>query len=184
VFVDHYGDLHDPDYRHFPVVAARPKWERGDHDDDLTEEDEDVFDNGNGKHSLRVPAVTSYTPSYAYTYQYDAAVASPSSHASHALPDEVEESPFADETEKRETVRVTKKSRRHSKQTHNENDGLAADKEATVPGADYNPSEYAHDDWTPTCGQSIRREWQAITLRLRFSLFRTKRKIKRRLGTG
>ena len=87
VFVDHYGDLHDPDYRHFPVVATRLKWERGVHDDDLPEEDEDVFDNG--KSSLRVPT---YTPSYAYTYHYDVPIGSPSSYAS-ALPEEAEESP-------------------------------------------------------------------------------------------
>jgi hypothetical protein len=205
VFVDHYGDLHDPDYRHFPVVATRPKWERGAHDDDLTEEDEDVFDRGNTKGSLRMPAVTTYTPSYAYTYPHEVPVGSPSSYAS-ALLEEVEESPFTDETEKKEPARVTKKRRRHSKQQqHDEKESLAAEAantEAPAPGADYSPSEYGRDDWTyvatsrllssyltnsilrPTCSQSIRREWQAITLRLRFSVFRTKRKIKRRLGTG
>ena len=204
VFVDHYGDLHDPDYRHFPVVATRPKWERGVHDDDLTEEDEDVFDRGNTKGSLPMPAVTTYTPSYAYTYPHEVPVGSPSSYAS-ALLEEVEESPFTDESEKKETSRVAKKRRRHSKQPHDEKESLAAEAantEAPAPVADYNPSEYGRDDWTyvqpfrrlssnltnsffrPTCTQSIRREWQAITLRLRFSVFRTKRKIKRRLGTG
>jgi hypothetical protein len=151
VFVDHYGDIHDPDYRHFPVVTPRPKWERGVHDDDLAEEDEDVFDNGNGK---RLPAVTTYTPSYAYTYQYDVAVGSPASYASQTLHDEVEESPFADETEKKETVRVVKKQRRHSKPKHEEKRSLAADAatveaaEPAAPGADYSPSEYVHDEWT------------------------------------
>ncbi|KIM86212.1 hypothetical protein PILCRDRAFT_4743 [Piloderma croceum F 1598] len=183
VFVDHYGDIHDPEYRHFPVVTPRPKWERGAHDDDLAEEeDEDAFDN---KRAPRVPAITSYTPSYAYAYQYDAPQ---SSYASQTLHDEIEESPFADETEKKaETARATKKHRRHSKPKHDEKRSLAAEDAAAEPatsGADYTPSEYGQDDWTPTCTQSIRREWQAITLRLRFSAFRTKRKIKRRLGTG
>jgi hypothetical protein len=52
-------------------------------------------------------------------------------------------------------------------------------------GADYAPEEFGEQhDWTPTCTQSLRREWQAITLSLRFSVFRLKRKVKRRLGTG
>lgn len=187
MFVDHYGDLHDPDYRHFPVVSARPKWERGEHhhDDDLVEEEEDdVFDS---KRSSRVlPATNMYTPSYAYNYQYDVATVSPSSHVSQAIPDAVEESPFVDETEKN----VVKKRHRHSKPMHEEKRSLATEKgpdaaaEATEAATDYNPSEYGHDDWTPTCTQTIRREWQAVTLRLRFSVFRTQRKIKRRLGQG
>jgi len=191
VFVDHHGDIHDPEYRHFPVVTPRPKWERGGaHDDDLDEEeDEDVFDNN--KRAPRVPPpVHSYTPSYAYTYQYDP---TPSSYASQTRHDEIEESPFVDETEKKKEttcVAITKKHRRHSKPKHEEKRSLAAAEEDAAaehptPGADYSPSEYGRDDdWTPTCTQSIRREWQAITLRLRFSAFRTKRKIKRRLGTG
>lgn len=138
MFVDHYGDLHDPDYRHFPVVAPRPKWERGDHDDDLAEEDEDAFDS---KHSLRV---ANYRPSYVHTYRYDVPSASPSSYASLALHDDGEESPFADETEKKEAVRVAKKHRRHSKPVHDEKHGLPADSD----GVDYHPSEYAQDDWT------------------------------------
>jgi hypothetical protein len=152
VFVDHYGDIHDPEYRHFPVVTPRPKWERGAHDDDLAEEEyEDVFDNANSKRAPRVPAMTSYTPSYAYTYQYDAAVAPVSSYASQTLHDEIEESPFADETEKKETARATKKHRRHSKPKHDEKHSLAAADaavEPATPGADYNPSEYGQDDWT------------------------------------
>jgi hypothetical protein len=34
--------------------------------------------------------------------------------------------------------------------------------------------------WTPTCTQALKREWQAVTLRIRFSVFRTQRKIKSR----
>ncbi|PFH48344.1 hypothetical protein AMATHDRAFT_5887 [Amanita thiersii Skay4041] len=35
-------------------------------------------------------------------------------------------------------------------------------------------------EWTPTCTQNIKRQWQAISLRLRFSLFRAQRRVKRR----
>jgi len=45
VYADTDGNLHDPDYRYFPVVnalARRPAWERGgaDDDDDIEEFDE------------------------------------------------------------------------------------------------------------------------------------------------
>jgi len=150
VFVDHYGDLHDPDYRQFPVVTTRPKWEQGDHDDDLAEEDEDVVDR---RHSSRVPPITSYKPSYAYNYGYDVTTVSPASYAS-ALDDAVEESPFVDESEK-ECVSISKKCRhKHSKSIHDEKHSLATEKptadaaEPTSPRADYNPSEYGQDEWT------------------------------------
>jgi hypothetical protein len=145
VFVDHHGDMHDPEYRHFPVVVApaRPKWERG--ADDLDDEEEgDAF----GKHtSLRVPLA--YTPSYAYNYQYDPPVGSPSSFASQPLHEEAEESPFTDETEKKESMCAVKKRRRHSKQRQE----ALAEKEVVEPvvppAAEYQPSEYGqHDDWT------------------------------------
>ncbi|KZT19335.1 hypothetical protein NEOLEDRAFT_1183499 [Neolentinus lepideus HHB14362 ss-1] len=36
-------------------------------------------------------------------------------------------------------------------------------------------------EWTPTCTQSIRRQWQAISLSLRFSIFRARRRLRRKL---
>jgi len=44
VYADTDGNLHDPDYRHFPVVAPlprRPAWERGGEDDDVDTEEFD-----------------------------------------------------------------------------------------------------------------------------------------------
>ena len=44
VYADTDGNLHDPDYRYFPVVAAvprRPAWERGGDDDDNEDEDDE-----------------------------------------------------------------------------------------------------------------------------------------------
>jgi hypothetical protein len=45
VYADTDGNLHDPDYRFFPVVAPasprRPAWERGGDDDDLDREEYD-----------------------------------------------------------------------------------------------------------------------------------------------
>jgi hypothetical protein len=197
VFVDHYGDLHDPEYRHFPVVATRPKWEHGE-DDLIDEEDEDVFGPSHFHPLSRKPTftstTTSYRPSYAYaSYQYDVPHPSPSSYESNALINEdVEGSLFADEVSEKE-VKRSARTRRHrrskSSQAVEEKESLAAAaaenaEKSTAPGADYAPGEFGDHDWTPTCTESLRREWQAITLRLRFSLFRMKRNMKRRLGTG
>jgi hypothetical protein len=44
VYADPDGNLHDPDYRHFPVVdtlPSRPAWERGGEDDDVDREEFD-----------------------------------------------------------------------------------------------------------------------------------------------
>ena len=44
VYADTDGNLHDPDYRYFPVVAplpSRPAWERGGEDDDVNREEFD-----------------------------------------------------------------------------------------------------------------------------------------------
>ncbi|KDQ61211.1 hypothetical protein JAAARDRAFT_191312 [Jaapia argillacea MUCL 33604] len=50
-----------------------------------------------------------------------------------------------------------------------------------LPDGDYD-DEPESQDWTPTCTQSLRRQWQSVVLSLRFSIFRTQRKMKRRFG--
>ncbi|KAG8772117.1 hypothetical protein FRC12_003239 [Ceratobasidium sp. 428] len=39
--------------------------------------------------------------------------------------------------------------------------------------------ESVQDDWTPSCGYSVRRHWQSFTLRIRFSVFRWRRRLRR-----
>ncbi|KAF8055880.1 hypothetical protein FPV67DRAFT_1457874 [Lyophyllum atratum] len=36
--------------------------------------------------------------------------------------------------------------------------------------------------WTPTCAQALRRQWQAVSLRVRFGVFRAQRRMKTRLA--
>jgi hypothetical protein len=36
--------------------------------------------------------------------------------------------------------------------------------------------------FSPTCGQQIRRHWQALSLSVRFSIFRVQRRLKRKFG--
>ncbi|KAF5368787.1 hypothetical protein D9615_010398 [Tricholomella constricta] len=53
------------------------------------------------------------------------------------------------------------------------------------PAHDYTPSQDSERDpvWTPTCTQALRRQWQALSLRVRFGLFRAQRRMKSRLAT-
>ncbi|THH20895.1 hypothetical protein EW146_g540 [Bondarzewia mesenterica] len=101
VYVDHHGDLHDPDFRDFPVVhprdlatRRRPAWERGfDDDDDLSttpEEDEidgDAFDDRVRLHSVKPrehrrhsrdhPRRSHTIPSYNYSYAHTSSLDEP-----------------------------------------------------------------------------------------------------------
>jgi hypothetical protein len=38
-----------------------------------------------------------------------------------------------------------------------------------------------HPEWTPTCTEAMRRQWQAISLRFKFGLFRAQRELRRRI---
>jgi hypothetical protein len=46
----------------------------------------------------------------------------------------------------------------------------------------YVPMHQEAPEWTPTCGQQFRRQWQALALSVRFSIFRAQRKIKRKFA--
>lgn len=41
--------------------------------------------------------------------------------------------------------------------------------------------KHDNQEWTPTCTQNLRRQWQALSLRFRFSIFRAQRRVKRRI---
>jgi hypothetical protein len=43
--------------------------------------------------------------------------------------------------------------------------------------------EVEGERWTPTCTQALRREWQAVSLRIRFSVFRARRRFKTRIAS-
>ncbi|KAG6811709.1 hypothetical protein H0H92_006166 [Tricholoma furcatifolium] len=52
------------------------------------------------------------------------------------------------------------------------------------PTPAYTPSADAEREpsWTPTCAQALRRQWQAVSLSVRFGVFRAQRKWKSRLA--
>jgi len=41
--------------------------------------------------------------------------------------------------------------------------------------------EASSEEWTPTCAQAMRRQWQAISLGFRFGVFRAKRRVRNRI---
>ena len=43
--------------------------------------------------------------------------------------------------------------------------------------------EVERERWTPTCTQALRREWQAVSLHIRFSVFRAQRKMRSRIAS-
>ncbi|OJA20400.1 hypothetical protein AZE42_05365 [Rhizopogon vesiculosus] len=177
VYVDHHGDLHDPDFRDFPTFGhSKPRWERAYTDESDDEEEEENYQR---RVSLEVqrrrPSNTYYTAPPYYPCE------EPSSYESRCLAE------MDDEDDKHldhyEHTPLKEKSRRTSRSKSPENH-LQTEKESSPQNAHVEePQPMAVDsDWTPTCGHAIRRQWHAFTLSLRFSLFRTKRRIQRRMS--
>ncbi|KAJ1309470.1 hypothetical protein OPQ81_006246 [Rhizoctonia solani] len=48
-----------------------------------------------------------------------------------------------------------------------------------VPAKKRSYDESIQDEWAPSCGYSVRRHWQSFTLRIRFSVFRWRRRLRR-----
>ncbi|EGN95729.1 hypothetical protein SERLA73DRAFT_162494 [Serpula lacrymans var. lacrymans S7.3] len=195
VYVDHHGDLHDPDYRHFPPVrVCHPDLHtHHDHLDDHLVPDHHVqdaiadydyhetryrsanpyaYDDRSRRRSSSASRTTANAyptrfTSYAYddhapTYRCD----DPASYDSPLLPtDEDDPPPHLPLKEKRPP------------RSRSGDDSI----ESEVITHDDDDQE-AQNEWTPTCTHTLRRQWQALALRLRFGLFRTKRRIKRRVG--
>ncbi|TFK36401.1 hypothetical protein BDQ12DRAFT_249609 [Crucibulum laeve] len=65
----------------------------------------------------------------------------------------------------------------HSSSHHSHHD--EDDEEHNDDEHDAEPA--AAHEWTPTCTQSLKRQWQAISLRFRFGVFRAQRRVKRRV---
>ncbi|KAG2145075.1 hypothetical protein BD769DRAFT_948316 [Suillus cothurnatus] len=176
VYVDHHGDLHDPDFRDFPTFGHthfKPSLERTYTDESDAEEDEEIYQRrASIEKQRRRPSTTAYYASHAY-YPYD----EPSSYESRDLAEVEDEDEQLDQQEraplKEQCFMTRSKSPEKSPQTEKE----------TYPHNEAPQPLAADGDWTPTCGHAVRRQWHAITLSLRFSLFRTKRRIQRRMSS-
>jgi hypothetical protein len=166
VYADTDGNLHDPDYRHFPVVAPlprRPAWERGGEDDDA---DGEEFD---GRARLR-----SASPRERRRARYSAYEQSlPYARRSY---EEIEE--------RARQIRARQKLRSRSHSPHYETTEIVVDAPSAIypepKQEQFVPTHNEVPDWTPTCGQQFRRHWQAFALSIRFSIFRAQRRIRRK----
>jgi hypothetical protein len=176
VYVDHHGDLHDPDFRDFPTfghnhTSQRPRWEQGHVDEE--DSDDEEYEVEQKRSSLeaqrRRPSSTIayYTTPVYYPYE------EPSSYESRYLAEDDEEEHQESEPLKEKCFRSRSKSpeKRLGGQTEKQSGPADEDEQQVIRG----------DEWTPTCGQSLRRQWQAIALSFRFTLFRTKRRLRRHM---
>ena len=116
VYVDHHGDLHDPDFRDFPVLGPThlrgPHWERGYGDDE--DEDDEECEPHHRRPSFEVQprrptsSVKYYPPVY-YTYE------EPASYESRYLAEdddeEVERTPLKEKSFCRRSRSPTKRSK-------------------------------------------------------------------------
>jgi hypothetical protein len=237
-YVDPYGDLHDPDYRHFPTSfpssssssakrhnSPRPHWDLAldnsnaldDDDDELDEEDSFFLSTStaarpqdNSRYSAtrhRRPREYSFS-TYNNTTNY------------YSPPTTVSTLPTSYESDKTELSRCsdadegkTKKRRRLSKgsrEKEKDREGLwggsvtvaatetyhhrsSLDRSRDLPptqeeeAGDVRPSltspkrSIRETEYVPTCSQSLRRQWQAFSLRFRFGVFRAQRNFMRRV---
>jgi len=170
VYADTDGNLHDPDYRYFPVVSPlprRPAWERGGEDDDV---DRDEFDE---RARLR-----STSPRERRRARYSAYEQS-LPYARRSFEEVIEE--------RTRQTRVCQKLRSRSHSPHCETTEIVVDEPSVIspePKQEHQhvPVRQGSPEWTPTCGEQFRRHWQAFTLSIRFSIFRAQRRIRRRLN--
>jgi len=232
-YVDPYGDLHDPDYRHFPTSfpssssssakrhnSPRPHWDLAldnsnaleDDCDELDEEDSFFLSTStaarpqnNSRYSTtrrihdRRPRESSFS-TYNHTTNYyspDTTISTlPTSYES----DKTYLSRCSDADEgKTKKRRLSKGSREKEKDREGLWGGSVSVAAATNRGSldrsrDLAPTqeEEAGDarpcltsartaEYVPTCSQSLRRQWQAFSLRLRFGVFRAQRNFMRRV---
>ncbi|TFY53919.1 hypothetical protein EVG20_g9915 [Dentipellis fragilis] len=198
-YVDHHGDLHDPDYRDFPALptSRRPAWERGASTQILDDEelyaspDEDAASEDDERTRLRASTPRdARRRRHAHEARLSTQYSQYSSYASAYTTSPFEETIAAVPVhEKRAHRKLRSKSHpRHARddewavaeeerEAEAEQERSASNKEDT-----YVPTQLDAHEWTPTCTQQFRRHWQAFSLSLRFSIFRAQRRMKRKVG--
>lgn len=235
-YVDPYGDLHDPDYRHFPTSfpssssssakrqnSPRPHWELAldnsnaldDDEDELDEEDSFFLSTSTAarpqNHSRysatrRRPRESSFS-----TYNHTTNYYSPHTTIS-TLPTSYESDKTdlsrcsdADEGKTKKRRRLSKGSREKEKDREGLWGGSVAvaateicyrgsldgprdlpptqeEEAGDAPPSLTSPKRTLREaEYVPTCSQSLRRQWQAFSLRFRFGVFRAQRNFMRRV---
>ncbi|KIY70396.1 hypothetical protein CYLTODRAFT_419753 [Cylindrobasidium torrendii FP15055 ss-10] len=178
VYVDRKGVMHDPDYRHFPVVSSYNSTSTATSDDD--DERAGFYADPFSFQSRR--RSTSLTPPSTSFYSSSACTTPP------------DESPFDDplpSEKQRTSVRQAFRRRRDRRRASLDSN---IPERTVVEQEEY--SEYEEDeedepeddvdanldDQTPTCGQALKRQWQSITFSLSFHAFRARRRLRRVLS--
>ncbi|KAH7913998.1 hypothetical protein BJ138DRAFT_1098986 [Hygrophoropsis aurantiaca] len=168
VYVDHNGEVHDPDFRHFPPVrkTAFAEYE----EDAVEDEDEEEWrekEREQERERQRRRSSSGYASVYMPTYIAPYSSHHPTYQYSHYPRDDVPEDVMEDEDEDQEHEGAPLQEKHHRRS-------------ASAPPS--SAAQLADGDFTPSCTHSLRRQWHALALGLRFSLFRTKRRIRRRIG--
>lgn len=246
-YVDRNGDLHDPDYRHFPIAhppkrhtshtMSRPRWELIDEDAlDIEEDQYDIGEypiHGRNKRPTSFSSSSRLSPTYSYhpqphhnspdsddtvfdeyeEFEHEAFVEKEkhprrTSSVSHILKNtrtKFATPPHTTKDRKRwssttlpddaTTVTVlsvsdslfpSPSSHHHplpASSTHQYQEKEEKEQERSEMRARDLEREIEGERWTPTCTQALRREWQAVSLRIRFSVFRAQRKVKKRIAS-
>ena len=230
-YVDPYGDLHDPDYRHFPTSfpssssssakrhnSPRPHWDLAldnmDDDSDQLDEDDSFFlststaarpqDHSRYSATRRIRHRESSFSIYNTNANYYSPPTTISTLPTSYESDKTDLSRWSDADE----GKTTKKRRLSKGAKEKEKDlwgGSVAAAETYYRGSldrsrDLPPTqeEEAEDaglrssltsqkrtiregEYVPTCSQSLRRQWQAFSMRFRFGVFRAQRNVMRRV---
>lgn len=241
-YVDPYGDLHDPDYRHFPTSfpssssssakrqhSPRPHWDltldnsytlEDDSDDEVDEEDSFFLSTSTAArpqdHSrysatrrihdrrARESSFSTYNNTTNYYSPHTTISTLPTSYESEKT--DLSRCSDAEEGKTKKKRRLSKGGREKEKDreglwggsvtvaatetyyrgslehsrdlppTQEEEVGDARPPSVTSPKRTIREAEYV-----PTCSQSLRRQWQAYSLRFRFGVFRAQRNFMRRV---
>ncbi|OBZ65655.1 hypothetical protein A0H81_14262 [Grifola frondosa] len=244
-YVDEHGDLHDPDYRDFPILRAtarskhmtkrrrasagstgrshstdrystyslamhptRPSWERDWSTEVEDDDDDDVDDNESQSHfspfASRVLPPTRRSTTYPMTTKYAFTTYAPQQHYFFTEPLnsspagsyeeeqeslEMVESPFVEdevaEAYEEDLSKSASLLRRNSKKR-----SADSSEQEKMDSDDFqhlrSPLDDDDDDEqgaTPTCTHTLRQQWQAVSLRIRFGVFHAKRRLSRHLRT-
>jgi len=207
VYVDHHGDLHDPDYRDFPPLhpkratasrspssssyspyATRPSWEfaepyspfdqRSFSDEGDQDEEEDAFYDTRSRSSRRSsnqrtpPLPRDYRAYPAYSYSPEPNL--PRSFDSEKTFVHDDNESFSSDSKERKFIVKKSRTRSASNKSNNRNTTQTLFEEEEEEEDEQEPQQ----EWTPTCAESMVRQWQAISLRLRLGLFRAQRKVR------
>ncbi|KAK0211746.1 hypothetical protein IW262DRAFT_1301669 [Armillaria fumosa] len=194
VYIDRKGNMHDPDYRHFPVLssspasssssspisrrATRPQWESGytyesaiPDDDDIQGDYYDPFSN----HALRRSSsltrpTTPYYPSSSPVSDYESPF------------DDPEEKPCSAIT-KAFRPRKCREKRRASLDSTVEESYYPEPVPELEDDEDEEEEHHAKQERpAPTCSEAMKKQWQSISLTVSFGVFRARRRMRRVLS--